>query len=128
MLLLSPEAKANERTSTLRSASRSKPQKTRVTENSTALKNFAEYVAPGEISSTDDLGPGQGAIVRRGLKKLAAYRDAQGSLHLCSAACTHIGCHLHWNSFETCWDCPCHGSMFGIDGEPINAPAISGLE
>jgi glycine/D-amino acid oxidase-like deaminating enzyme/nitrite reductase/ring-hydroxylating ferredoxin subunit len=105
-----------------------KAAKNWVAENSTALKNFAEYVAPGEISSTDDLEPGQGAIVRRGLKKLAAYRDAQGSLHLCSAACTHIGCHLHWNSFETCWDCPCHGSMFGIDGEPINAPAISGLE
>ena len=33
-------------------------------ENSTALKNLAEYVAPGEISSTDELEPGQGAIIR----------------------------------------------------------------
>jgi glycine/D-amino acid oxidase-like deaminating enzyme/nitrite reductase/ring-hydroxylating ferredoxin subunit len=97
-------------------------------ENMTALKNFAEYVAPGEIASTDELRPGQGAIVRHGLKKIAAYRDDDGILHLCSAACTHVGCHLHWNSFETCWDCPCHGSMFDTAGTPINAPAITGLE
>jgi Rieske Fe-S protein len=38
-----------------------------------------------------------------------------------------VGCHLHWNSFETCWDCPCHGSMFDVDGQPINAPAIGPL-
>jgi Rieske Fe-S protein len=39
----------------------------------------------------------------------------------------HIGCHLHWNSFETCWDCPCHGSQFAVDGTPLNAPAINPL-
>jgi glycine/D-amino acid oxidase-like deaminating enzyme/nitrite reductase/ring-hydroxylating ferredoxin subunit len=98
-----------------------------LSENATALKNFAEYVAPGEVASVDALKPGHGGIVRRGLNKIAAYRDKEGDLHLCSAACTHLGCHLHWNSFETCWDCPCHGSMFDIDGEPINAPAIGPL-
>ena len=46
-----------------------------LSENMTALKNFAEYVAPGEISSVDELKPGEGAILRHGLKKLAAYRD-----------------------------------------------------
>jgi glycine/D-amino acid oxidase-like deaminating enzyme/nitrite reductase/ring-hydroxylating ferredoxin subunit len=98
-----------------------------LSENSTVLKNFAEYIAPGEMASLDALKPGHGGIVRQGLKKIAAYRDARGDLHLRSAACTHLGCHLHWNSFETCWDCPCHGSMFDVDGQPINAPAISAL-
>jgi glycine/D-amino acid oxidase-like deaminating enzyme/nitrite reductase/ring-hydroxylating ferredoxin subunit len=104
-----------------------KAAKNWVMENSTALKNLAEYVAPGEISSIDELEPGQGAIIREGLKKIAAYRDAKGDVHRHSAACTHLGCHLHWNSFENCWDCPCHGSIFGSDGEVLNAPAISGL-
>ena len=98
-----------------------------MTENSTALKSFAEYAAPGEINSLDDLKLGKGAVVRRGLKKLAAFRDEAGALHLRLASCTHVGCHLHWNSFETCWDCPCHGSMFDVDGQPINAPAIGPL-
>jgi glycine/D-amino acid oxidase-like deaminating enzyme/nitrite reductase/ring-hydroxylating ferredoxin subunit len=99
-----------------------------VMENSTALKNLAGYVAPGEISSLDELEPGQGAIIRQGLKKIAAYRDAEGHIHQHSAACTHLGCHLHWNSFENCWDCPCHGSIFGPGGDVLNAPAISGLD
>jgi Rieske Fe-S protein len=104
-----------------------KAAKNWVMENSTALKNLAEYVTPGEINSVDELEPGQGAIIREGLTKIAAYRDANGNVHQHSAACAHLGCHLHWNSFENCWDCPCHGSMFGPEGQVLNAPAISGL-
>ena len=100
-----------------------KAAKNYVVENLTTLKNLSEYLAPGELSSLGELKAGQGAIVRRGMEKLAAYRDEHGGLHVHSAACTHIGCHLHWNSFETCWDCPCHGSMFDVGGQPINAPA-----
>ena len=97
-------------------------------ENMTAIKSFAEYVAPGEISGYDELKRGDGAIVRDGLRKVAAYRDTNGKLHKCSAACTHLGCHVHWNSLERCWDCPCHGSQFDIDGTALNAPAIAPLE
>jgi glycine/D-amino acid oxidase-like deaminating enzyme/nitrite reductase/ring-hydroxylating ferredoxin subunit len=99
-----------------------------VAENVTAIKNFAEYVAPGEITSVDELGKGQGAIVRNGLKKIAAYRDERGKLYQCSAACTHVGCHVHWNSLERCWDCPCHGSQFAVDGTALNGPAVAPLE
>jgi Rieske Fe-S protein len=98
-----------------------------VSENVTAVKNFAEYVAPGELKSLDDLKPGCGAIVRDGLSKIAAYRDKAGKLYLKSAACTHLGCHVHWNSLEQCWDCPCHGSHFAVDGTALNGPAISPL-
>jgi glycine/D-amino acid oxidase-like deaminating enzyme/nitrite reductase/ring-hydroxylating ferredoxin subunit len=98
-----------------------------LSENLTAVKSFAEYLAPGELSSVDDLRPGHGAIIRQGLTKVAAYRDGSGRVHARSAACTHIGCHLHWNSFETCWDCPCHGSQFAADGTVLNGPAISPL-
>jgi Rieske Fe-S protein len=99
-----------------------------ISENITAVKNFAEYVAPGEVSSFAEIQRGKGAIVRSGLKKVAAYRDGKGTLHACSAVCTHLGCHLNWNSFERCWDCPCHGSQFSIDGAVLNGPAIHPLE
>jgi Rieske Fe-S protein len=59
--------------------------------------------------------------------KVAAYRDEKGQLFLRSAACTHLGCHLYWNSFERCWDCPCHGSQFAPDGTALNGPAFSAL-
>jgi glycine/D-amino acid oxidase-like deaminating enzyme/nitrite reductase/ring-hydroxylating ferredoxin subunit len=98
-----------------------------VAENITAVTNLTQYLAPGELQSTDELKPGTGAIIRQGLTKIAAYRDENGSLHQRSAACTHLGCHLHWNSLERCWDCPCHGSHFAIDGTALNAPAIDPL-
>ena len=100
---------------------------TYLSENVTPLKNFAEYLAPGELNSVRDLKAGHGAIIRDGLSKIAAYRDENGKLYARSAACTHIGCHLHWNSFETCWDFPCHGSHFAFDGTPLNAPAVGPL-
>jgi Rieske Fe-S protein len=98
-----------------------------ISENVTAVTNLAEYPAPGELKSIDDLKPGKGAIIREGLRKVAAYRDEQGHVHRVSAACTHVGCHLHWNSFERCWDCPCHGSHFAVDGTALNAPAVESL-
>lgn len=98
-----------------------------LSENATAVTNMAEYAMPGEIASVDELGPGEGGIMRDGLNKIAAYRDENGMVQLRSAACTHLGCHLKWNSFERCWDCPCHGSQFAPDGSVLNAPAISPL-
>lgn len=91
------------------------------------VKNLSGYLTGGDVESSDDLAPGQGAIIRRGASKIAAYRKEDGTLVERSAACTHIGCLVHWNPFETCWDCPCHGSQFQPDGSVINAPAIRPL-
>jgi hypothetical protein len=48
-----------------------------------------------------------GAVVRQGTAKVAAYRDQAGVLHTRSAVCTHLGCVVHWNPSEKSWDCPC---------------------
>lgn len=83
--------------------------------------------AGGEVEKAEDLHNGQAAIISRGLAKIAAYRDDAGELHERSAVCTHLGCIVRWNSGEKSWDCPCHGSRFGIDGHVINSPAITPL-
>jgi glycine/D-amino acid oxidase-like deaminating enzyme/nitrite reductase/ring-hydroxylating ferredoxin subunit len=98
-----------------------------LSENMTALQSFAEYLTSGEIKSIEQLQPGQGGVFRSGLKKIAASRDQDGRVHLHSAACTHMGCIVHWNSLEQCWDCPCHGSQFAPDGSPLNGPAVAPL-
>ena len=98
-----------------------------IRENISMVQNLPEYLGPGEVESVDELKPGQGALIRSGLKKIAAYRDADGRLHARSAVCTHMGCIVHWNSFEQCWDCPCHGSQFAMDGTAINGPAVRPL-
>ena len=92
-----------------------------------AVKNLAEYIMPGEIRSADDLEAGEGALLREGLSKVAVYKAADGTVIRRSAVCTHMGCLVHWNSFEQCWDCPCHGSQFAPGGEVLNGPAVSAL-
>jgi len=82
----------------------------------------------GDVSSGAEIPAGEGAILQRGTKKIAAYRDDSGTLHQCSAYCTHLGCVVHWNSEEKSWDCPCHGSRFSATGEQVlNGPALAGL-
>ena len=93
-----------------------------------AVVNLAGYILPGEKDSVDDLSPGEGAVIRRGLKKVAAYRHEDGRIEERSAVCTHVGCIVQWNGTEKCWDCPCHGSQFRIDGSVINGPAVRPLD
>lgn len=98
-----------------------------VSDNLAVAGNMLGYLSPGEIASARRLKPGNGAILRHGLEKLAVCRDLKGKLHVRSASCTHVGCLIRWNSFEQCWDCPCHGSHFAPDGEALNAPAVTSL-
>jgi Rieske Fe-S protein len=91
-------------------------------------KNFIGKLAPGDVKSEIELAPGAGGIMREGASKLAVCRDERGQVHRFSEACTHAGCGVRWNSFEQCWDCPCHGSQFAPDGRVLNAPAVVPLK
>jgi len=84
---------------------------------------YSDWLTGGDVSSVDEIARDSGAIVRRGLEKIAVYRDASGALHERSAACPHLGCIVQWNPGETTWDCPCHGSRFDAYGKVINGPA-----
>jgi glycine/D-amino acid oxidase-like deaminating enzyme/nitrite reductase/ring-hydroxylating ferredoxin subunit len=82
---------------------------------------------PAEGNSTDAVKPGEGKLLQLNGKRVACYRDAEGSLNVVSAVCTHMGCFVRWNEAEETWDCPCHGSRFRPNGEVIAGPAESPL-
>jgi menaquinol-cytochrome c reductase iron-sulfur subunit len=42
--------------------------------------------------------------------------------------CTHLGCAYHWESAENSFICPCHGSLFSIEGEVLAGPAPRPLD
>ena len=96
-------------------------------ENLNVARQYVDLLTGGDVDSADDIKPGQGAIVRHGLKKVAAYRDESGKLHQRSAVCVHLGCIVDWNSKEKTWDCPCHGSRFDAYGKVFQGPANSDL-
>jgi glycine/D-amino acid oxidase-like deaminating enzyme/nitrite reductase/ring-hydroxylating ferredoxin subunit len=98
-----------------------------VQENLNVAAQYTDWLTPGDIDSVEALKPGEGAIMRSGLHKMAVYRDKQGTVCKLSAVCPHLKCVVAWNSAETTWDCPCHGSRFDPHGKVLNGPANSDL-
>ncbi|MEX0990591.1 MAG: universal stress protein [Actinomycetota bacterium] len=78
--------------------------------------------------SAADIGPGHGAILDEGGKRVAVFRDDDGKTHRLNPRCTHMGCTVGWNDADRTWDCPCHGSRYATDGTVIHGPAQRSLE
>jgi Rieske Fe-S protein len=97
-------------------------------ENLYVAAQYTDWLSRGDAQSVQNVAPGEGAIVRENGKPVACYRETDGRLHRCSAVCTHLACIVSWNHVEKTWDCPCHGSRFGIDGAVLNGPAIKPLK
>ncbi|MBA3301573.1 MAG: FAD-dependent oxidoreductase [Thermoleophilaceae bacterium] len=109
-------------------SSRLKPSADLVKENAdVGVQMTKGHLSPADTRSLDDVGAGEGAIVRVGREKLAVHRDAGGGLHAVSAVCTHLYCQVAWNTAERSWDCPCHGSRFDPDGRVLEGPAVKDL-
>lgn len=96
-------------------------------ENLNAAARYGRWLTPGEVPGVEAIPPGGGAVLRRGLKKVAASRDESGSLTEVSAICPHLGGVVCWNSEARTWDCPVHGSRFAADGTVLDGPATANL-
>ncbi len=97
-------------------------------ENAAVALHLAGGYLSRKPASLEELGPGDAAILKVDGKNVAAFRDEQGHVHAVSAVCTHMGCVVGWNETDRTWDCPCHGSRFGLDGDVIHGPATAPLE
>jgi glycine/D-amino acid oxidase-like deaminating enzyme/nitrite reductase/ring-hydroxylating ferredoxin subunit len=93
---------------------------------------MAQYLhdLPGkkDAKTFEEVPVNEGKIIETDGQKMAVHRDAKNTLHICSAVCTHLECIVKWNDAEKSWDCPCHGSRFGIDGEILEGPATQNLD
>lgn len=87
-----------------------------------AFHFVADRIAERGQRSANDLARGEAGIVSVAGQKVAAFRGDDGALRAVSTRCTHLGCQVRWNAAERTWDCPCHGSRFGVEGEVLNGP------
>jgi glycine/D-amino acid oxidase-like deaminating enzyme/nitrite reductase/ring-hydroxylating ferredoxin subunit len=87
-----------------------------------------DWLGGAEGKSLRTVKRNQGKILNLDGRKVAAYRDPQGKVTLCSPVCTHLKCIVAWNDAESTWDCPCHGSRFSATGEVMAGPAEKPLE
>ena len=97
-------------------------------ENANVVAQLRDYLTGGDVPQLEEIAAGAGALLREGLRKVAAYRDESGTLHKFSAVCPHLKCIVRWNAAEKTWDCPCHGSRFDCLGRMVNGPASTDLE
>jgi Rieske Fe-S protein len=102
---------------------------TLISENLDVAKRFVgDRLATVGAPPVEELARGEGKIVTVDGRRAAAYRDEAGVVHAVSPICGHLGCLVTWNSAETTWDCPCHGSRYDYEGRAIQGPTVKDLE
>lgn len=51
------------------------------------------------------------------------YIGGDCPFYILSPICTHLGCHVDWIASANQFHCPCHGSVYTIDGLNVSGPA-----
>jgi len=98
-----------------------------IVQNADVAKNYVS----GKLEAPDndeEIAKGEARAVNVDGERAGAYREQDGKLHLLDITCTHLGCELQWNNAERTWDCPCHGSRFGCQGNIVEGPALNVLK
>lgn len=57
-----------------------------------------------------------------------AIKHSPSDVTVFSPVCTHLGCYYKWNAADNHFECPCHGSVFSIDGKVLGGPAPRPLD
>jgi menaquinol-cytochrome c reductase iron-sulfur subunit len=57
-----------------------------------------------------------------------AVKHSASEVTIYSPICTHLGCYYNWDQGTGHFECPCHGSVFSIDGKVLGGPAPRPLD
>ncbi len=49
-------------------------------------------------------------------------RTSETDTLVLSNKCTHLGCHVNWNTDKQEYICPCHDAQFGLEGQVLGGP------
>ena len=96
------------------------------------LRGQGEWVEVGDISQLPAGAPVKMTFRRMrvdGWKVLTedntawVVRSSNLQVFAFGPQCTHLGCAYHWDRTKDEFFCPCHNSLFAIDGKVIGGPA-----
>ncbi len=57
-----------------------------------------------------------------------AVKRADGTVTVFSPICPHLGCGYRWNNDSGRFECPCHASVYDINGKVLAGPAPRALD
>ncbi len=99
-------------------------------------QDVSDYI---EIAEVDQIAPGrpEEIVYRRtrvdGWKRMEEKTTTwvvKSNEHVIAFApsCTHLGCAYHWDDELHNFLCPCHSTVFGLDGSVVSGPAPRPLD
>ena len=101
------------------------------------LRKTPEWVEAGNVSNLEPGTPVEMAFRLNRVdgwkiqsEKSSAWvvRLGGGQVVAYGPQCTHLGCAYHWDENQKHFLCPCHTSIFNIDGTVISGPAPRPLD
>lgn len=96
-----------------------------------------EYVEVGTIASFKPGVPvsltftdaSQDAYIHESVvRSVWAVKAGTGEIAVFSPICPHLGCHYTWDTTTSRFVCPCHTSIFDIQGRLLSGPAPRALD
>jgi menaquinol-cytochrome c reductase iron-sulfur subunit len=96
-----------------------------------------EWVDAGDISKFTPNSPVEVTFRRNRVdgwkvisEKSTAWvvKMASGPIVAFGPQCTHLGCAYHWEETKSQFLCPCHASLFAVDGKVVSGPAPRPLD
>jgi len=100
-------------------------------------KRSSTWVDVGEVTRLAVNQPQElGVVVTRAdgwrtittVKSVWAYRTSATDVVAYASPCPHLGCAYAWNAEAERFLCPCHGSVFALDGRVLAGPAPRPLD
>ena len=100
-------------------------------------KKEAEWIEVGDISRIAPNSPVEMSFRRNRVdgwkvisEKSTAWvvKTTDNKITAFGPQCTHLGCAYHWEEGKNEFLCPCHTSLFAIDGRVVGGPAPRPLD
>jgi menaquinol-cytochrome c reductase iron-sulfur subunit len=101
------------------------------------MRRQSDWVEAGDISQLTPGQPVEMAYRRNRVDgwKVTSERSTawvvkmpNNQLVAYSPGCTHLGCPYHWDQAKNEFVCPCHNSVFALDGKVLDGPAPRPLD
>jgi len=100
------------------------------------MRKQSEWVEAGDITQLAPNAPVELAFRRNRIdgwkvtseKSTAWVVKLNNQVVAYAPACTHLGCPYHWDQAKDEFVCPCHNSLFSLDGKVTGGPAPRPLD
>ncbi len=67
-------------------------------------------------------------VQRMAVRHLWVIKRSDSDVVVYSPICPHLGCRYDWDAADSLFKCPCHASVFTVDGRVVSGPAPRPLD